>query len=140
MKEFEERKASDINENDYIRWFLEDGILYLEVKETDIFEIHMAKVCAKSLEEFTENKPYPCLMSVLKIKGISNESREYFDNVGDSHIMANAMLIKSPIMKMISNFYIRVNKPRKPTKMFIIPRFVQTTLMVFLIESGSHFE
>lgn len=118
MEEFERKKAGDINENDYIRWFIEEGILYLEVKETDIFEIHMAKECVKSLVEFTDNKPYPCLMSVLKIKGISKEAREYFANEGDAHLIANAMLIKSPIMKMISNFYIMVNKPRKPTRMF----------------------
>jgi hypothetical protein len=118
MNELEGKNVSDIKENAYISWFIADGILFLDVKETDIFDIHMAKVCVKSLEEFTKNKPYPCLMSVLKIKGISKEARDYFANEGDSHILANAMLIKSPIMKMISNFYIMVNKPRKPTKMF----------------------
>ena len=118
MKELEPKNAGDIRENAYISWFVEDGILFLIVKETDIFDLHMAKVCVKSLEEFTEYKPYPCLMSVLKINGISKEARDYFANEGDGHILANAMLIKSPIMKMISNFYIMVNKPRKPTKLF----------------------
>jgi hypothetical protein len=118
MDEPEEKNFSGIKENAYISWFIADGILFLDVKETDIFDIYMAKVCVKSLEEFTENKPYPCLMSVLKIKGISKEAREYFANEGDAHILANAMLIKSPIMRMISNFYIKVNKPRKPTRMF----------------------
>jgi hypothetical protein len=118
MKEFGVKNISQIKENAYISWIIEGGILYLKVKKTAEFNLQMAKVCVKDLEEYTGHKPYPCLMSVVEIKTITKEARDYFANEGDSHILANAMVVKAPIMKMISNFYIMVNRPRKPTKMF----------------------
>ena len=118
MNKGQKENCIDIQDNEFISWFIQDGILYLDVKETNIFDLNMAKICAKDLQKFTKNTPYPCLMNVLKINGISKEARDYFAKEGDSHIMANAMLITSPIMKMISNFYIMVNNPRKPTKLF----------------------
>lgn len=118
MEEFGIKNISKIKENAYISWLIEDGILYLKVKKSNEFNLQMAKVCVKDLEEYTNHKPYPCLMSVVEIKSLTKEARDYFAHEGDSHILADAILVNSPIMKMISNFFIKVSKPRKPTKMF----------------------
>jgi hypothetical protein len=118
MEEFGVKDVSKVKGNAYINWLIEDGILYLKVKKTDEFNLQQAKVCVRDLEEYTNYKPYPCLMSVVEIKAITKEARDYFAHEGDTHILANAMLVSSPIMKMISNFYIMVNSPRKPTRMF----------------------
>ncbi|MBJ6119024.1 hypothetical protein JAO76_12525 [Pontibacter sp. BT310] len=98
--------------------FIEDGILYIHYKQIENLDQHVAEDCVRARKAFTENKDYPCLVDVISIKNFTKEARDYFANEGNEGIIANAILINSTVTKMMANFYIMVNKPTNPTRMF----------------------
>ncbi|RIJ42689.1 DUF7793 family protein [Pontibacter oryzae] len=98
--------------------FLQDGILHFYYKEIETMDLDMAVTCVKERLEFTEYKSYPCLVDVIMLKNSTKEARDYLAVQGNEGITANAILVNSMAFKMMANFYIMVNKPRNPTRMF----------------------
>ncbi len=98
--------------------FIEEGILHFYYKQIENLDQHVAEACVQARKAFTENKDYPCLVDVISIKNFTKEARDYFANEGNEGITANAILINSTVTKMMANFYIMVNKPQNPTRMF----------------------
>lgn len=39
-------------------------------------------------------------------------------NEGNELVLASAMIVTNPMLKMTANFYIMVNRPKNPTKLF----------------------
>ena len=105
-------------ENEYTTMFVENGILHFYYKEVDVIDLNVAKICVSERLEFSENNEYPCLVDSAKTHNITKEARDYFAKEGNELITANAILVRSSVFKMIVNFFIQINKPDKPTKMF----------------------
>ncbi|MBC5772871.1 hypothetical protein H8S95_02260 [Pontibacter sp. KCTC 32443] len=105
-------------ETPYVKMFIKDGILHFYYKEIENLDLGVAEACVNSRKEFTGNKDYPCLVDAISIKNFSKEARDYFANEGNEGIIANAILTNSTVIKMMANFYIIVNKPVNPTRMF----------------------
>lgn len=68
--------------------------------------------------KFADGESYPCLFDITTVKKITAEARNYLANEGNELVLASAILINSPITKMIGNFFIAVNKPKNPTRLF----------------------
>jgi len=105
-------------ETEYVTMFIKDGILHFYYKEIKSIDLQIAKTCVKDRLEFSEDVSYPCLVDSIKTDNVTKEARDYFAKEGNELITANAILVKSSIFKMIVNFFITVNKPKNPTKMF----------------------
>ncbi len=105
-------------ETEYVEMFIENDILHFYYKKIDVIDLEIAKVCVKDRLEFSDNVSYPCLVDAIKIKSVTKEARDYFANEGNALITANALMVKSHVFKMIVNFFINVNKPSSPTRMF----------------------
>jgi len=64
-------------------------------------------------------KKLPMLMDYRNLKSISREARDYYaGEVIAGSICACAIIIGNPISKVIANFYMGLNKPLVPTKLF----------------------
>lgn len=87
-------------------------------KDIDMVDLEIAKTCVKDRLEYTGHKSYPSLFDITRIKQSTKEARDYMANEGNEHVSASAILISSPMLKMTANFYIMVNKPKNPTRMF----------------------
>ena len=62
---------------------------------------------------------YPILVDLREIKSISKEARDHFSMRGRSpNVTAVAMLVRSPVSRIIGNFFIGFSKPVVPTRMF----------------------
>ncbi|WP_439882015.1 DUF7793 family protein [Pontibacter sp. MBLB2868] len=118
MKDFNPEGKFEVKETPYIKMFVKDGILHFYYKEIENMDLDMAKACVKDRKEFTNNKSYPCLVDVVMLKNSTKEARDYFADEGNEGIKANAILVSSSAVKMMTNFYIMVNKPKNPTRMF----------------------
>jgi len=108
----------DFKETPYIKLFIEDGILHAYYKPLDDLDLEVAIACVTARKEFTKNQLYPCLVDAVSIKNFTKEARDYFANEGNEGLTANAILTSSSVIKMMANFYIMVNKPKQPTRMF----------------------
>ena len=63
------------------------------------------------------------LIDMAAISEISKEARDYFANERTASIQrATALLISSPASRIIGNFFMGLNKPISPTRLFTDPR------------------
>ncbi len=63
------------------------------------------------------------LIDMTAISEISKEARDYFANERTASIQrATALLISSPVSRVIGNFFMGLNKPISPTRLFTDPR------------------
>ena len=63
------------------------------------------------------------LIDMTAITQISKEARDYFANERTASIQrATALLIGSPVSRVIGNFFMGLNKPISPTRLFTDPQ------------------
>ena len=116
MANFE--KNPNIKSTEHLELFVEDGILHCIYKEVDMVDLAYAQACVSERLAFTGDKTYPSLFDITRIKQSTKEARDFMANEGNDLVSASAILIGSPMLKMTANFYIMVNKPVNPTRMF----------------------
>ncbi len=62
------------------------------------------------------------LIDMTSVTEMSKEARDYFANERTASIQrATALLIGSPVSRVIGNFFMGLNKPISPTKLFTDP-------------------
>ena len=62
------------------------------------------------------------LIDMTSVTEISKEARDYFANERTASIQrATALLIGSPVSRVIGNFFMGLNKPISPTRLFTDP-------------------
>ena len=62
------------------------------------------------------------LIDMREMKSITREAREYYASQRTCSIQrATALLVKSKVTKVMANFFMGLNKPITPTRMFIEP-------------------
>lgn len=89
--------------------------IYDEIEEMDIT---IAETCVKDRLAYIGSYTYPSLFDITKVKQSTKGARDYMANEGNAGVAASAILVSSPMVKMAANFYIKVNKPKNPTRMF----------------------
>lgn len=107
-----------LSDNEYARIELEDGIVIATWKVTFVdLEIAQKAVTTRQMA-FRKNK-YPCLIKIHSIKDSTKEARDFLaSEQGCEGIIAAAILAESVLENMIANFFIYLNKPLVPTKIF----------------------
>lgn len=69
--------------------------------------------------ELSGDRPYCLLTDARTHLHATKEAREYAaENIGAANIIANAILANSLPVVLLVNFYIKINRPEVPTKMF----------------------
>lgn len=118
MPEAEERTPSSMHETKYVRMFVQDGILFMYYKQLDLLEIEAARTIVKDRIAYSNGISYPCLFDITNVKESTKEARDYMANEGNDLVTASAIIVGSPVLRMMANFFIMVNKPKNPTMMF----------------------
>lgn len=110
------RKLLVENENAKIEF--DEKIVYAVWKQTNVC-IERAKESVHTRVTATEGKVYPLLADTRAIKNISKEAREYLGSKsGSEGVSQAAILVKSSVGSVIANFFLQINKPLVPTKLF----------------------
>ena len=103
---------------------------YDEITYDDVLEQR------KSIEKLTGGKPHVILAITGRRTSATKEAREFSaQNIPDGRI-AEAVLIKSLSVRLMGKFFINVNKPKVPTKMFDKETEALTWLKERLFEAG----
>ncbi|WP_461491988.1 DUF7793 family protein [Pontibacter sp. HJ8] len=103
---------------DYIELFLKDGILHCIYNDIEQLDIDIAQTCVRDRLDFAAGTSYPSLFDITRIKHSTKEARDHLANEGNEGVLASAILVGSPMLKMAANFFIKVNKPYNPSRMF----------------------
>ncbi|MBL7917430.1 MAG: hypothetical protein JNM96_03475 [Bacteroidia bacterium] len=110
---------SAIENRGYFTWMGEDGIARTCVKENAEITLELAKENTESVNTLYQGKKFPILIDSRGIKSMSRDAREHFSTKGrDPKTNAFGIIIGSPISRVLGNFYLGINKPSVPTKLF----------------------
>ncbi|PSR52659.1 hypothetical protein AHMF7605_03525 [Adhaeribacter arboris] len=118
MQQLEVDNEARIKETKYVTMIIQNGIFHAYYKELEILDMNFAKVAVQDRLNFFQNIAYPCLFDITKVKETTKEARDYMANEGNELVLASAMVVNNPMLKMMANFYIMVNKPKNPTRLF----------------------
>jgi hypothetical protein len=78
-----------------------------------------AKENTRIIEEYYYGKKFPLFVDGRNVKSISKEARDHFSLKGrESVINCFAMIVSSPLSRIIASFFIGINRPTVPVKMF----------------------
>lgn len=99
-------------------WVDENGILRSEVFPVYLTYEH-ALAAINGMKKLTSGVKSPILVDMRNAIGTSNEARKcYSGSEGGEIITACAMLIESPLSRIMGNFYLGINKTTFPFKLF----------------------
>lgn len=100
-------------------WMGDDGICYTVVKPNAIIELEDALANTEAVKKVSMDAIYPILVNLKQIHSISKPARDHFSMQNrTAGVTAIGMLIKSPGSRIIGNFFLGLNKPTVPTKLF----------------------
>lgn len=92
--------------------------MYCQFKN-DKLDLKTAKECVQLRLDVTKDRILPTLIDATNIKSISKEARDYFgSDEGSKNIAASALIINSIVGKFMSNFFLQINKPKVPIRVF----------------------
>ncbi len=104
----------------YHTWMGIDGIARTKVKENAEVTLEDAQANSVLVNSFYVDEKFPILIDSRGIKSISREARSFFTTNGRAtNTMAFAILIDSAVSKVVGNFFLGINKPAVPTKLFL---------------------
>ncbi len=106
------------------------GVLFADLKTE---ELAVENVDAQERIRNSLNKEKTrVLIDLTKVTEIAKEARDYFANERTSSIQrATALLIKSPVSRVIGNFFMGLNKPIYPAMLFTNPQKAIEWLQTF---------
>lgn len=99
-------------------WDSESHFLFIELYEGAIETIDDAIANCKLGSEITENKPFVMCLDISKMHSISLEARKYYSKNSSTTNQGIAIITRTPISRVIGNFFIGLNKPKLPVKLF----------------------
>lgn len=94
------------------------GILQVRLKPTNTHNYEAAVKGVATVKELGGGIMRPLLVDLSRVHTISNEARQYYAEQTYLFATRCALLSTSVVGKMIANFFLSINKPRCPTRMF----------------------
>lgn len=103
----------------YHTWMGLDSIARTRVKEGAEIVLEDARANSGAVNSLHGPEKFTLIVDTRNIKSISKDARDYFSMNGrESRVIAFAILIDSPLSRIIGNFFMGLNKPRVPVKLF----------------------
>lgn len=103
----------------YWTWMGDDGIARTKVKPNIEITLKDALENTEAVTSLYVDRKFPILIDSRGIKSMSREAREHFSTRGrDSKTNSFGIVIKSPLSRAVGNFFLGLNKPAVPTRLF----------------------
>jgi hypothetical protein len=102
------------------RTFVKSRICYTLVKPGVIVDLAAAQENTLVVKKLSGDNTLPILVDLRLINLITKEARDHFSmRERKAGVNAIAMVVSSPVSKIIGNFFLGLNKPVVPTQMFV---------------------
>ncbi|TND07852.1 MAG: hypothetical protein FD123_2842 [Bacteroidetes bacterium] len=103
----------------FITTLEKEGYLLSKVRSGAEIGLAEAKENSAIVSGLSAGDIYPILVDIRTIKSISKEARDHFAmRDREPGVSAIAMLVASPVSRIIGNFFLGLNRPAVPTRMF----------------------
>ena len=103
-------------------WVEEEGIVRVLVSEKARQTLSDAEETVRAISEIlkkTELGKSPCYIDMSNISSIEKGARDYYSGKESARVVSVvALIINSPVSKVIGNFFLGINKAEFPTQLF----------------------
>ncbi len=111
--------ASAIEVTCYHTWQEDDGVVRTKVKPGADVTLKEAKENSDAVNSFYYGEKFPLMIDARGIRSMTREARSQFSLKGrNSGAKAFAIVIDSSISKVVGNFFMGLNKPEVPARLF----------------------
>lgn len=93
-----------------------DKIIQLQFRDVFDGELRDAKNIIECIRRLSGGETYPLLVIYGKYNQFSKETRAYIANAKETK--ADALVINSLPLKILGNFYMKFDRPNRPTHLF----------------------
>ena len=99
----------------------DDGLFVVRMKEGVSETIEMARENGQALMRLLgDDAPLPLLIDFTLGSGQDSETRQYYANHSGDWCTKAAILVNSPVARVMGNIYMGLNKPKVPTRLFTL--------------------
>ncbi|WMJ73850.1 hypothetical protein RCC89_11860 [Cytophagaceae bacterium ABcell3] len=106
-------------ENDFQAIRIQEGILHVILKNVESIDLDFAKHMVHERKLFIKDNAFPVLIDCGVLGSMDRDARLYLaDDESCKGLLACALFIHSPVQKIIGNFYVNINPPSIPSKVF----------------------
>jgi hypothetical protein len=103
----------------YVYYEVKDNILIATFKKGSRINLEIAKKIVQDRLKFTGNKAMVALVFNHGVISMDKEARDFFSSpAGNEGLKAGAIILDSEFTSILGNFFLSVNKPNIPAKMF----------------------
>jgi len=107
-------------ENEFSTIELYGKIIIGTLKDNLSIDLDAAKIIVRDRIDVVKGDEYALLFDASGVISITKAAREYFASQEASvGINAAAIIVHSPIGMMMGNFFLKINSPEKPTRIFL---------------------
>ena len=106
------------SENEFAEFWIQDDIVHFIYKKDVNIDLEGAKKIVADRLKLQEGIPYLIYCDFRGPRDTTKEARDYLANEGSALSKGVAVLVGSPMTRMMVNFYLKINKPLVPTRMF----------------------
>ncbi len=100
-------------------WMGKDGICRTKTKPLADIGLKEAQENTEAVSSFYTGKKYPLLIDARTIRSMEREARKHLSTNGrETRINSFAVMVKSPLSRVIGNFFMGLNKPEIPARLF----------------------
>ncbi|MEO6305652.1 MAG: STAS/SEC14 domain-containing protein [Bacteroidia bacterium] len=100
-------------------WMGTDGIARTKTKPLAVVTIKEAIENSIAVTELYKDKKFPLLVDARNIRSMEKEARKHFSTNGRAtKINSMAIMVRSPLSRVIGNFFMGLNKPEMPARLF----------------------
>jgi hypothetical protein len=100
-------------------WIDDDGILNILNKENATITIEQHRLTYAKLKVLVQGTRHPVLVDLRPIRSMDKASRDYSASADHLEIMsAVALVVGGPLSRAIGNFFLGLNIPPFPVKLF----------------------
>lgn len=96
-----------------------DNILHTTVLPNTVMTLEDGLESTRISAEMVNNNPLPLLCDLTNVIKMTQECRQHF--AGQEHnktLTKAALIVTNPISRLLGNFFLGLNRPIKPTKLF----------------------
>lgn len=99
--------------------FQEEGIVRYEIDQTDELTLQNVKEYLEAVRNLGDGKAFCNLVVMKEFIQVGDDARIFAaGEESNIYTIADAFVINSMALKLVGNFYIRFNKPVRPTRLF----------------------
>jgi hypothetical protein len=106
------------HENEFAQFWIDNGILYFKYKPKVVINLSAAQRIVADRIQFQNEIVYPIFCDIRGIMDSDKAARDYLAQSGSILAKAVGLIGHQSISLIMTSFYLKISKPRVPTRIF----------------------